>query len=113
MDILKTILTILQIMLAFANVIIIGYALFKFLKKPQTTLEERMTKIEKRVEDLEDKERVRDERVIKVGGTNEILIHSVLALIEFEMQYCLIEHKEMSKSLEKAKEDLQTFLAKK
>lgn len=113
MDLLKTTLTILQIVLAFANVVIIGYALLKFLKRPQTTLEDRMTKIEKRVEDLEDKERVRDEKVTKVSRTNEVLIHSVLALIEFEMQYCLIEHKEMSKSLEKAKEDLQTFLAKK
>lgn len=44
--------------------------------------------------------------------TNEVLIHSVLALIEFEIQYCLTEHKEPSKDLERAKEDLHSYLSK-
>lgn len=44
--------------------------------------------------------------------TNEVLIHSVLALIEFEIQYCLTEHKEPSKDLERAKDDLHSYLSK-
>lgn len=45
-------------------------------------------------------------------STNEVLIHSTLALIEFEIQYCLLEHKDMSKGLEKAKDDLNSYLAR-
>lgn len=46
-------------------------------------------------------------------GTNEILLRSILALVEFEIQYCLTENKPISKDLERAKEDLHDFLAKK
>ena len=43
----------------------------------------------------------------------KVLTRSTIALVEFEMQYCLIEHKEMSKGLEKAKEALDEFVAEK
>lgn len=57
---------------------------------------------------LHGNDRFRDQEEV-----NEVLLHSILALIEFEMQYCIMEHKEMSKGLEKAKEDLNSFLARK
>ena len=44
---------------------------------------------------------------------NDVLIHCVLALIEFEIQYCLTEHKEPSDDLKKAKDILHNYLAKK
>lgn len=53
-----------------------------------------------------------NDRFREQESTNEVLIHSTLALIEFEIQYCLTEHKEMSKGLEKAKEDLNNYLAR-
>ena len=53
-----------------------------------------------------------NDRFRSLEGTNEALIRATMALIEFEMQYCLLEHKEMSKGLEKAKSDLDSFLAK-
>ena len=46
-------------------------------------------------------------------NTNEILINSVLALIEFEIEYCLIEHKEMNKGLQNVKEKLNGYLSRK
>jgi hypothetical protein len=53
-----------------------------------------------------------NDRFREQEDTNEVLIHSVLALIEFEIQYCLTEHKEPSKDLERAKEDLHAYLSK-
>lgn len=35
-----------------------------------------------------------------------------LILIEFEIQYCLTEKKQLSKDLEKVKEDLHSYLAR-
>ena len=43
----------------------------------------------------------------------KVLVRATIALVEFEMQYCLTEHKEMSKGLEKAKEALDEFIAEK
>ena len=45
--------------------------------------------------------------------TNEVLIRSTFALLEFEVHYCETEHKPISKNLEKAKDDLHDYLAKK
>ena len=45
--------------------------------------------------------------------TNEVLIRSVFALLEFEVHYCETEQKPISKNLEKAKDDLHDYLAKK
>ena len=42
---------------------------------------------------------------------NEVVLHSLIALIEFEIEYCLTEHKVPSDGLKKAKEDLHLFLA--
>ena len=45
--------------------------------------------------------------------TNEVLIHSTMALIEFEIQYCLTEKKSLSPELQRAKDDLQSYLSRK
>ena len=104
---------ILKVLLQIANVVVLGYALFRFMKKPHDSLETRIISIEERLEKVEQSQTRRDEKISKVSETNEVLIHSVLALIEFEIQYCLTEHKDMSKDLEKAKEDLHSYLARK
>jgi len=44
--------------------------------------------------------------------TNEVLLKSLLALIEFEITYLLQEGKPITKDLEKAKDDLHAFLSK-
>lgn len=45
--------------------------------------------------------------------TNEVLIRSVFALIEFEVHYCETEQKPITKNLERAKDDLHDYLAQK
>lgn len=103
----------LQIALALGNLAIMIYALSKFIAKPHDSLTERVTVLEVKMKEAESALRHGNDRFREQDATNEVLIHSVLALIEFEIQYCLTEHKVPSKELEKAKEDLHNYLARK
>jgi len=118
MEKIQMILTMLQLVLAASNICILGYALVKFLNKPHSTLEDKLKALEEKLKALELEIREIKQSLLqgndkfrKQKNTNEVLIHSTLALIEFEIQYCLIEHKEMSKGLEQAKEDLHKYLS--
>ena len=107
------ILTILSLIISLSTVISLLYAFSKFLSKPHDTLEERVLALENSMRES-DREKIRlNTRCQEQDDTNEVLIHATLALIEFEIQYCLTEKKPMSKDLEKAKEDLHHYLAKK
>ena len=107
------ILPLLQMILTSGNICILVYALFKFLNKPHDTLEGRVAALELEIKETKQSLLQGNDKFREQDYTNQVLIHSVLALIEFEMQYCLIEHKEMSEGLRKAKNDLNDFLAKK
>ena len=107
-----TILPLLQMILAFGNICVLGYALIKFLAKPHNTLEDRVDALEHDMNEVKARLLKGNDRFREQDETIQVLIHSVLALIEFEIQYCLIENKPMSKDLEKAKESLHTYLAK-
>ncbi len=107
----QTIQSFLSVILSSANLIVLGYALYKFTRKPHDTLDQRISACEVEIKNIkeslnhgQDKFRDQDEAI-------RVLIHSTLALIEFEIQYCLLEHKDMSDSLKKAKDDLHSFLA--
>lgn len=110
---IQTIQSILTLILSGANLCVLGYALFRFTKKPHDTLDQRVTALEVEVKNIKES---RDQDQNKFRAHDEsikVLLHSSLALIEWEIQYCLIEHKEMSESLKKAKDDLHYFLAEK
>lgn len=107
-----TILPILQLILTTGNICILGYALFKFLNKPHDTLEAKVAVLEAEVKDIKSSLLQGNDKFKEQENTNEVIIHSILALIEWEIQYCITEHVEMSKGLEKAKDNLNSYLAK-
>ena len=80
----QTILPMMQMILAFANICIIAYGFMRFLARPHNSLEERVSKLEKRLEDIEDSLTKDEEKLTKQIETNEVLQRSLLALIEFE-----------------------------
>lgn len=90
--------------LSFGNCCIMLAIFFRFLKAPHTSLLNRVLDLEKRVKELEENSEGYKKAL-------QVIMHSMLALIEWEMQYCLTEHKEMSEGLKKAKEDLHNFLS--
>ena len=111
MDI-QNVLPIMQLLLAFANLCIIGYAFFRFLGKPHDDLETRLTAAEFEIKDIKDSLKKGNDRFREQKDTNEVLIRSVFALLEFEVHYCETEQKPISKNLEKAKDDLHDYFAK-
>ena len=111
MDI-SAVLPIFQLILTGGNICVLAYALFKFLNKPHNTLEERVDAHDREIREIKASLLQGNDRFREQDDTNEVLIHSILALIEFEIQYCLTEHKEPSKDLVSAKEDLHSYLSK-
>ncbi|MBQ1781853.1 MAG: hypothetical protein II003_03285 [Methanobrevibacter sp.] len=113
MEVLQNILLIASLVLTLFNISVMLYGFRTFLRKPRTVLEDRVTILEAKVLKLEDSRDNGKEKFKMQERTNNVLIHSTLALIEFEMQYCLTEKKQMSDDLKRAKEDLHDFLAEK
>ena len=117
---LNTFSDVLKVVLQIVNIIVLGYAFYKFTKKPHDTLEQRVTTLEVEFKEQQqslkqgnDRFREQDDKFCQQDKTNSVLIHSCLALIEFEVHYCETEQKPISKNLERAKDDLQDFLAQK
>ena len=107
------VLPIMQLLLTTMNICVLLYAFVNFLKKPKNDLDERIKTLEVKVEEHG---RRLDRGNIKFDThdkTNEVLIRSTLALVEFEIQYCISEKKPMSRDLEKARDDLHNYLARK
>ena len=119
-EMFASLLPYLQTCLAVGNLAIMLYALKTFLTKPQTTLENRVTTLEVELKEQKqsllqgnDRFREQDEKFLDQDKTNEVIIRSVFALLEFEVHYCETEQKPISKNLEKAKDDLHDYLARK
>ena len=104
-------LPIMQLLLSIGNLCVLGYALLKFLNKPHNTLEARLLTVETELAAIKVSLVQGNNRFRNQDEINKVLIHSLLALIEFEIQYCLTEHKDLSSSLEQAKNDLHNFLS--
>ena len=75
-------------------------------------MEGRISAAEVEIKDIKQSLRLGNDKFSTQEKTNEVLIRSTFALIEFEIQYCLTEKKQLSKDLEKVKEDLHNYLAR-
>lgn len=110
---LSPFLQLVQLILASLNIIIIIYGFYIFLTKPRTTLEKRVQALEIKLAEVEKSLLQGNDRFRSQDEALEVLIRSTLALIEFEVQYCLTENKQISDDLKKVKEDLHIFLSHK
>ena len=104
---------ILKVVLQVSQVVALIYAGYKFTRKPHDTLEDRVNAHEVKIKEIESSLLQGNDRFREQEDTNEVLIRSVFALLEFEVHYCETEQKPISKNLERAKDDLHDFLAKK
>ena len=110
---MDVIIKIAQLILTLFNIIIILYGFYIFLTKPRTTLEKRVQALEVKLAEAEKSLLQGNDRFRSQDEALEVLIRSTLALIEFEVQYCLTENKQISDDLKKVKEDLHIFLSHK
>lgn len=79
---------------------------------PFKTLANKVEEHEVRLNKVESSLYLGNDRFREQENTNEVLLRSLLALIEFEITYLLQEGKPISKDLERAKDDLHSFLSK-
>lgn len=123
MNIIQNIALGLTVFLSFCNACIMLAAFKSFLGKPKATMQRRISELEeemkKRISDVEEevkeiKESLQkgNDKFLNLGEIVEALLQSTQALIEFEIQYCLLENKELSKGLEDAKANLSKCLSK-
>ena len=112
MNKLQLILMIVQLLVAVCTLLGMAYAFKKFLSKPKDSMIERIIALESEMKDVKAALYQGNDKFRKQNDTNEVILHSILALIDFEMQYCLTEKVPMSDDLKYAKEDLQRFLSK-
>ena len=115
---MQTVSEWMDFILRAANIVILCFGLYKFFGKPHSTLEQRVTTDEQRISNNE-KEIAEIKASLSKGNKRfdyivkglEIIMRSVVALIEFEANYCMSEHKEFSEGLKESKKELDRYLS--
>jgi len=107
------ILPVLQMILAAGNIVIIGYGFYKFLGKPHSTLETRVVALETEVRNIKQSTRDGDKQIAVNAEATAVIQRCLLALIEFEISFCLSSGYDDTEDLEAAKKELHNYLAKK
>lgn len=98
-EVIKVILTIIQLLVTFGSLCIMLYTFKKFLARPQDTLAARVAACEAKVEELETKlhEYIQGvERTLQLNSEDSkhikeacrALQSTVYSLVEFELSYC-------------------------
>lgn len=111
-QIVAFIIGLLGAILTILNIIDKYIALKDKSDSPFKSLAGKVEEHEVRISKVESSLYMGNDRFREQENTNEVLLRSLLALIEFEIQYCITENKPISKDLEKAKDDLHSFLSK-
>ena len=112
MSVLTVIIAILQVITMSISLGVMFWGFRKFLSSPRRELELRVTELEAEVKDLKREREINEIRFKKIDDVLEIILRSTIALIDFEIQYCLTENKEPTQALEKAREGLNEYLSK-
>lgn len=110
--------SILGLILQMANIVVIGYGLYKFMNKPHDTLEEKHEELAKRVdkhdakiEDIEESLLKGNDRFRVQEETNATFKSVMLSFINFEIAYCIHTGYDNNEDLINAKKELESYLS--
>ena len=110
----------LQTFLAIGNLCIMLWALNSFLRKPRNTMEKRLKLIDEQINVLNiEIEKINasllqgNDRFRAQDTTNEVMQSCMLALIDFELSYCIHTSYKDTDDLMRAKNELRKHLASK
>ena len=108
----------LGLILQMANIVVIGYGLYKFMNKPHDTLEKKHEELAKRVdkhdakiEDIEESLLKGNDRFRVQEETNATFKSVMLSFINYEIAYCIHTGYEHTEDLINAKHELESYLA--
>lgn len=110
--VLSVTLMILQILLALFNLGMLIFAFTKFISSPRVNLEATVKALQLEIESIKKEMLQKEQRSKLQDDALEVILRSSIALIEFEIQYCLVENKQPTEELKRAKADLNEFLSK-
>lgn len=113
MEVIQMVSTIVSLILSLGTLCVMIYGFGKFINKPHDSLEERVMALEIKQKETEQRLQKGNDKFREQDEANEVLLKSLIALLEFEIQYLLTENKPVSDDLKRAKADLNSFLAKK
>lgn len=107
----------LKIALQLANIVVLGYALYKFLNKPHDTLADEVKKLKEEIARLnvtiENMQRSLDsshEKHREQDRTNKVFKRVFILLANFEVAYCQETGFEHTEDLKAAKKELEEYL---
>ncbi len=109
---ITAILPYLQIILTSCNIIVFVTIFVRFINKPHTTLESRVTALEVKQKEIEDSLKQGNDRFRNEASTIEVMQICMLALIDFELSFCAHNNYTHTEDLLKAKNLLQEHLAR-
>jgi hypothetical protein len=119
-DMMEVISKSMSLILQFANMVIIGYALYKFLNKPHDSLEAKHEELKKRVDEhdikfkeVEESLHHGNDRFREQEETNAVFKSVMLSFVNFEIAFCLHTDYKDTADLIEAKKELNDYLAKK
>ena len=112
MSVLTVIIAVLQVITMSISLGVMFWGFRKFLSSPRRELELRVPELETEVKDLRRERDTNENKDKRIDDVLEVILRSTIALIEFEVQYCLTENKEPTQALEKAREGLNEYLSK-
>ena len=106
-----SVLPYLQVLLAGMNICVLVYAFVKFLNKPHSTLEDRVNAHDVEIREIKTSLLQGNDRFREQETTNEVMQSCMLALIDFELAYCIHTSYEDTEDLMRAKNKLREHLA--
>ena len=113
----QLILPYLQALLSFFNICGLVYIFVKFLSKPHSTLEQRVTALEVEQKDMKqslregnDRFREHEEEFKKQKKMNKAFKTINLCFVNFEVAYCMNTGYEHTEDLKNAKKELEDLL---
>lgn len=103
-----------QLAVSVGTLIGLLYAFYKFTRRPQDSLEQRVSELEVKTKKHDEALHLGNDKFRELKEASTLIITSLIALIEFEMDYCMHHGDEnISDGLMEAKSELYRYLARK
>lgn len=102
----------LQLILTTMNVCILVFAFYKFLNKPRTSLEEKVELHDVEIQGIKASLYHGNDRFRELDTTNEVIRTCMLALLDFELSYCIRTGYTDTADLGIVKDKLRSHLAR-
>lgn len=100
----------MSLFLNFASICGICYGFYKFLNKPKTDLEKRVTEAEIKIKEIDASLKQGNDRFREQAKTNKAIFNVFLAFIDFEIAYCHSTGYKDNEDLIKAKDAINSYL---